>query len=161
MQEEQLTNVSSEVENDNTDYIATIQQLKQNSVDKAKYDDLRLKNKQLLEALANGQQINVEESKPKKTIDELRKAVNDENQTNLSYFTNVLDLRDALIAEGSEDPFVPTGLKISATDEDRVKAQRVADGLRYMVDIADGNPDIFNNEYQRLVKDTVPFRSKK
>lgn len=146
---------------DNTDYIAAIEELKKNSVAKDKYDAVVQENKKLLKSLVDGTNIQQEEETPKESIADLVKAVNDENQTNLSYITNALKLRKALMDEGREDPFVPQGMKISATDEDRVKAQRIADGLQYLVDIADGNPDIFNNEYQRIVKDTVPIGRRK
>ena len=42
---------------DNTDYIAAIKELKQNSVDRSKYEALRAENKKLLDSIVNGTEI--------------------------------------------------------------------------------------------------------
>ena len=137
---------------DNTDYIEAIQTLKQNSVDRSKYEELRAENKRLLQAVVNGQpaEERVEVAKP--DINELRKALVKEDQTNLDYITNALKLREAVIAEGGEDPFVPVGSKYTPTAADYERANRVATVLQEMVDEADGDPQVFLNEYQRRVK---------
>lgn len=139
---------------DNTDYIDAIKELKQNSVDKAKYDALRLENKKLLEAVVNGQQI--EQVAPAEVdIDQLRKdLVNSENMSNLEYVTKALELRNALLDKGYEDPFVPQGEKITATEADYATAHKVATALQEMVDVADGDNNVFLNEFHRRVKDT-------
>ena len=137
------------------DYLATIQQLKQNSVDKAKYDALRLENKKLLDAVVNGQTVEVQSQVQKEDIQTLRnKVFNNPNQTNLEYITNALNLRNRLLEEGYEDPFVPQGTQISAVQADYDRANKVATVLQEMVDEADGDPNVFLNEYQRRVKDT-------
>ena len=152
--QEDLTKRNEENVVDNTDYIDAIKELKQNSVDKAKYDALRLENKKLLEAVVNGQQI--EQVAPAEVdIDQLRKdLVNSENMSNLEYVTKALELRNALLDKGYEDPFVPQGEKISATDADYATANRVATALQEMVDVADGDNNVFLNEFHRRVKDT-------
>ena len=150
-----LESEASEVEDMTPDYIATIKELKQNSVDKAKYDALRLENKKLLDAVVNGLPVEAQAPVQKEDIQTLRKKVfNNPNQTNLEYITNVLALRDRLLEEGFEDPFVPQGSQISATQADYDKANKVATVLQEMVDEADGDPNVFLNEYQRRVKDT-------
>ena len=143
------------VENTATDYIEAIQTFKQNSVDKAKYDALRLENKKLLDAVVNGQTVETQVQVQKEDIQTLRnKVFNNPNQSNLEYISNVLDLRNRLLEEGYEDPFVPQGTQISATQADYDKANKVATVLQEMVDEADGDPNVFLNEYQRRVKDT-------
>ena len=156
MAEEKLLNSESgEVDDMTPDYLATIQQLKQNSVDKAKYDALRLENKKLLDAVVNGQTVEVQSQVHKEDIQTLRnKVFNNPEQTNLEYITNALNLRNRLLEEGYEDPFVPQGTKISATQADYDRANKVATVLQEMVDEADGDPNVFLNEYQRRVKDT-------
>ena len=156
MAEEKLLNSESgEVEDMTPDYLATIQQLKQNSVDKAKYDALRLENKKLLDAVVNGQTVEVQSQVQKEDIQTLRnKVFNNPNQTNLEYITNALNLRNRLLEEGYEDPFVPQGTQISAVQADYDRANKVATVLQEMVDEADGDPNVFLNEYQRRVKDT-------
>jgi hypothetical protein len=54
---------------------------------------------------------------------------------------------------GEEDCFVPQGSQITATDEDRRLAQKVADGLQECIDYAQGNSEVFTNELQRITKD--------
>ena len=157
MQDEILNNVSGEVV-DNTDYIAAIKELKENSVDRAKYEALRADNKRLLEAVINGSpaENNV---KPQVDIQALRNELfNKENQTNLQYVENALKLRTALIESGEQDPFLPYGSKIVPTDEDIATANRVASILQECVDYADGDSAIFTNEVQRRTVDTAPRR---
>lgn len=136
---------------DNTDYIEAIQTLKQNSVDRSKYEELRAENKRLLQAVVNGQPAEEQVEVAKPDISELRKALTKE-QTNLEYVTAALKLREAVIADGGEDPFVPVGSKYTPTAADYERANRVATVLQEMVDEADGDPQIFLNEYQRRVK---------
>ena len=153
--EQLLNSESGEVDDMTQDYVATIQQLKQNSVDKAKYDALRLENKKLLDAVVNGLPVEAQVQVQKEDIQTLRnKVFNNPNQTNLEYITNALNLRNRLLEEGYEDPFVPQGSQISATQADYDKANKVATVLQEMVDEAEGDPNVFLNEYQRRVKDT-------
>lgn len=153
--EQLLNSESGEVEDMTPDYLATIQQLKQNSVDKAKYDALRLENKKLLDAVVNGIPVETQAQVHKEDIQTLRnKVFNNPDQTNLEYITNALNLRNRLLEEGYEDPFVPQGTQISATQADYDMANKVATVLQEMVDESDGDPNVFLNEYQRRVKDT-------
>ena len=154
MADEQIMRNEEQVEDMTQDYVAAIKELKQNSVNKADYDALRLENKKLLDAVVNGQTIE-QETKQVADINELRnKVFNNPNQTNLEYITNALNLRNALLEQGYEDPFVPHGEKIVASDEDYARAEKVATVLQEMVDIADGDPAVFRNEYTRRVKET-------
>lgn len=156
--EKEVTNENvNETEVTNNEYIDAIATLKQNSVDKARYESLRQENKKLLDALVNGGQLDAGAIKeePKEDIKTLRDRVfKKENQSNLEYWTNVLALRDRLLEEGQEDPFVPQGRKIQATVQDYEAAQRVADGMKSLVEYANGNNEVFISEYQRRVRDT-------
>ena len=143
---------------DNTDYIEAIQALKENSVDRAKYEALRADNKRLLDAVVNGQTVE-NTVKPQVDIQALRNELfNKENQTNLQYVENALKLRTALIESGEQDPFLPYGSKIVPTDEDITTANRVAAVLQECIDYADGDSAIFTNEVQRRTVDTAPRR---
>ena len=145
-----------------TDYVEAIKNLKENSVSKADYDALRLENKKLLQAVVNGQTIEVEPVEPEVDLAQLRKNVFDNpNQTNLEYVTKVLKLRDAVLEKEGYDVFVPQSSQYSPTQDDIARAQRVAKQFKEMVDIADGNPNVFLNEFQRRVKDDMPIRRKK
>lgn len=149
--EEKETSVTGEVE-DNTDYITAIKELKENSVDKSKYEKLRLENKKLLDSIVNGTPVEVK-VEDKKSIEELRAAYLKEDQSNLEYITNTLKLREAIIAEGKPDPFLPIGEQIMPTDNDIATAQKVANVLQECVDYADGDSAVFTNELQRRLVD--------
>lgn len=140
---------------DNTDYIAAINELKANSVDRSKYDALKAENKKLLQAVVNGQGIEGQVQVEQPSIDELRVKLfrcEDNSLTNLEYVDTALKLRTALIEKGEPDPFVPTGSKYNPTQADYEKADRVATILQEMVDDSQGDPHVFLNEYQRRVK---------
>ena len=137
---------------DNTDYITAIKELKENSVDKSKYEKLRLENKKLLDSIVNGTPVEVK-VEDKKSIEELRAAYLKEDQSNLEYITNALALREAIMAEGKPDPFLPIGEQIMPTDSDIATAQKVADVLQECVDYAEGDSAVFTNELQRRLVD--------
>lgn len=137
---------------DNTDYITAIKELKENSVDRSKYDALKAENKKLLDSIVNGTPVEVK-VEDKKSIGELREAYLKEDQSNLEYITNTLKLREAIMAEGKPDPFLPIGEQIMPTDQDIATAQKVADVLQECVDYAEGDSAIFTNELQRHLVD--------
>ena len=148
------------VEDNTNDYIDQIKKLKENSVSKDDYDKLRLDNKRLIDALANGTQLEGK-VEPKmsavENINNLRTKLfskgNDLN--NLEYCKTAVELRDALIEKGERDPFLPFGHEVVATDSDYESANRVATVMKECIDYADGDPDIFTNELQRRTIDVV------
>lgn len=159
---EQETNVTGTVDETTQDYIDTIKNLKENSVDRSKYDQLRAENKKLLDAVVNGQAAEAEQAKPKADIGELRKKVfTREEQSNLDYCKSVLELRSALIESGETDPFLPSGSKTLPTEEDIATAQRVADVMQDCIDYANGDSNVFTNELMRRTVDTGPIKRRK
>ena len=148
------------VEDNTSDYIAQIKNLKENSVSKDDYDKLRLDNKRLIDALANGTQL---EGKVEPKIDavEKRNEVRSKlfskgsNLNNLEDCKTAVELRDALIENGEKDPFLPFGHNVVATVSDHETAERVANVMRECIDYADGDSDIFTNELQRRTVDVV------
>ena len=147
------------VEDNTNDYIDQIKKLKENSVSKDDYDKLRLDNKRLIDALANGTQMDVVESKVSAVdkINECRKKLfgKGNNLNNLDYCKTAVELRDALIEAGDRDPFLPFGHNVVATDSDYETANRVATVMKECIDYADGDSDIFTNELQRRTVDVV------
>ena len=137
------------------DYLAAIKELREKSVDRSEYDKLRAENKQLLETVVNGQVPEGVEvpSQEQVSTEDLRKAWLKEDQTNLEYTTNTLELRKALIAEGKPDPFLPIGNQILPTDDDVKAAEHVASTLQECVDYAQGDSSVFTNELQRRLVD--------
>ena len=157
--EEENVNVVN-VEDNTNDYIEQIKKLKESSVSKDDYDKLRLDNKRLIDALANGTQVEgVVEPKVSavEKINELRTKLfsKGSNLDNLEYCKTAVELRDALIEKGERDPFLPFGHNVIATDSDIETANRVATVMRECIDYADGDSDIFTNELQRRTVDVV------
>lgn len=153
MSEEKELNVSGEkVEDMTPDYLAAINELKQNSVNREDYDKLKAENKKLLDSIVNGTPVEVQ-APQSKSIEELRAAYLKEDQTNLEYISNALKLREALMAEGKPDPFLPIGEQILPTDEDVAAANKVASVLQECVDYAEGDSAVFTNELQRRLVD--------
>ena len=153
MQEEKELNVTGEkVEDMTPDYLAAINELKQNSVNREDYNKLKAENKKLLDSIVNGTSVEVQ-SQQRKSIEELRAAYLKEDQTNLEYISNALKLREALISEGKPDPFLPIGEQILPTDEDVAAANKVASVLQECVDYAEGDSAVFTNELQRRLVD--------
>ncbi|MBO5425707.1 MAG: hypothetical protein J6A25_09360 [Lachnospiraceae bacterium] len=157
--DEQLTNVSSEeMSNDSVDYVAAINELKQNSVSKERYNKLEQDNKRLLDALVNNKQIDIQE-KPKVDVAEARRnlaEVCETGCTQLEFFDKVLALRTAVLESGGPDPFLPVGSKVQPTYEQIERQNEIHAGIQDMIDFAEGDPGIFNAEYQRRVVDTMP-----
>ena len=157
---EEEENVNVVVEDNTNDYIDQIKKLKENSVSKDDYDKLRLDNKRLIDALANGTQLEGK-VEPKidavENINNLRKKLfsKGSNLDNLEYCKTAIELRDALIEKGERDPFLPSGHNVVATDSDHETANRVASVLKECINYADGDRDIFTNELQRRTVDVV------
>ena len=148
------------VEDNTNDYIAQIKNLKENSVSKEDYDKLRLDNKRLIDALANGTPMEGKVEPKVSSVDkinELRTKLFGKvsNLNNLEYCKAAVDLRDALIENGERDPFLPFGHNVVATDSDYETANRVATVMKECIDYADGDSDIFTNELQRRTVDVV------
>ena len=144
-----------------SDYMEVINDLKKNTVSKEDYEKLREENKMLLKNIANNVPVpSDDESKPEPVdVNKLREELfNTDNQdmTNLEYITKVMELRKALMDRGERDPFLPSGQNILPTDEDIKTANRVAEVYQNCIDIADGNPDIFTQELQRVTVDVAP-----
>lgn len=163
LENENLNNVSQQENvNDSTDYIEAIKEMKQNSVTRESYDKLKSENKQLLDALVSGKEIDIKKEEPV-DVTKLRKDLfnKDKQMSNLEYVSNALKLRDALIERGERDPFLPYGDKVSLTAEHYEKAEQVATVLRECVEFAEGDSGIFTAELQRRTKDSMPYRGKR
>ena len=159
---EQETNVINQESDTAPDYISAIQELKANSVTSESYDKLKSENKQLLDALVNGKEIEMKQEEPV-DIAKLRKDLfnKDGHMSNLEYVSTALKLREALIERGERDPFLPYGEKVNLTAEHYDKAEQVATVLKECIEFADGDSGIFTAELQRRTKDTMPRYGKR
>ena len=140
---------------DNTDYIEAIQTLKQNSVDREKYDALRAENKKLLDSIVNGQTVEVPAEEQHRDVNEIRDELFNHEHTNLDYVKLALELRSTLIAKGERDPFLPYGAQIAPTVEDEQAAEKVAQIYQECIDYADGDPKLFTQELQRRTNPSI------
>ena len=166
MEDNQILNqrveaVDNQVEQtDATDYISAINEIKANSVPRDKYEQLEREKKELIQALKSNSQINLVDDSEKKSIDELRADLftPGKDLSNLEYAKRTLALRDAIIAEGGQDPFLPNGRNYNITQEDIVKAERVAQTFSECIDYANGDSQLFTNELMRRTKDDGSLR---
>ena len=140
---------------DAVDYISAINEIKQNSVPREKYEQLEREKKELINALKSNSQINLVDDREKKSLDELRSDLfnSGKDLSNLEYVERTLALRDALIENGEQDPFLPNGKNYSITQDDINKAEMVAQTFRECVDYANGNSQLFTQELMRRTKD--------
>ena len=149
-----------------SEYIQAINEMKKNTVSKEEFDKLKEENKMLLNSLVNDVHTEGEEEKKEDAVDisKLREelfSTDNQDMTNLDYITKVMALRKALMDKGERDPFLPSGQNILPTDEDIKTANRVAEVYQNCIDIADGNPDIFTQELQRVTVDVAPQNKKR
>ena len=142
-------------------YAETIKQLKANSVSKEDYEKLEAQNRQLLDAIVNGGSVPEDKNnKPDKvdvlpSIKELREDLygGKKHLNNLEYWEKTLALREALMAQGETDPFVPAGKRITAENSDFEAAERVATVVKECIEYAKGDSAIFTSELQRRTID--------
>ena len=155
-----LTNVSSEeTSNDSVDYVQALKELKQNSVSREQYEKLKSENKELLDTLINGGQVEMIDPSTKPSVKDLReqlfsKEAADRGMTNLEFVTKSLELRDAIIESGGTDPFLPVGRGVEITREDYEAAEFTAQQFQECIDIAKGNSEVFTAELMRRTIDT-------
>ena len=144
---------TGKVEDMTPDYLAAINELKQNSVDRSKYDALKAENKKLLNSIVNGQEVQVESQPKLRDVDEIRDELFNHEHSNLDYIKLALELRTTLMSEGKPDPFIPVGKQISPSREDEEIAAKCAQVFQECVDYAEGDSEVFTNELQRRTRD--------
>ena len=145
--------IEENIVQDNTKkYIDEIAKLKKETVSIEDYKKLEAENKNLLNSIVNDLNPKKEEDKEVADINELRKRLRKDDPSNLEYIKNVLELRDAVLSSGGNDPFLPYGKKIVPTNDDIEAANRVATVLKECVDYANGDSLLFTNElYRRII----------
>ena len=137
--------------NPNEDYIETIKKLKENTVSKEEYDKLRAQNKQLLDSLVNGEDLE-QPSEEVSSIEDIRKELfnPDKELSNLEYASKALELRDRVLEEKGIDIFVAKNSQYP-----NEAAERVASVLQQCIDRAEGDSSIFTAELQRRTNDIL------
>ncbi len=140
--------------------------LKENTVSKKEYERVLKRNEDLTQALIKNDRLE-EDNEPKESNpDKIKRLTNElysdkrESMSNLEYCQKTTELRDAIIAEGGRDPFLPTSGDNKDSYANQQTAEKVANGLKQMVKDADGNPEAFNALFQARVEDSaVPKRN--
>lgn len=132
--------------------------LKNDMVSKEEYDKVLQENQEYantVRGLFNGDG-NGQSAKEEEAVDcsKLKKDLSSGNLTNLQYVETALKLRDEVMRQGKEDPFVPQGINIHATAEDIMAAKRVAEALQYCVDNCEGDSGVFTAMLQSITNDT-------
>ena len=142
------------------DPVQAINELKQNSVSKEKYEQVVAEKNKYLKALIDGNQVAEAQPKEPVNIDELRNSLFGEELNNLDYAKKALELRDAIIEKEGKDIFVGRGSKLTPTTEDYECAQHVADVFQQCIDVAEGDSEIVTRELMRLTDDVAPMTTK-
>lgn len=124
---------------------------KRNSKSLEEYNKVKKEKEEIIRAFASGEALALEDQKPV-DVNEIRMRFT-KAESSLDGISAALELRDAIIAKGGKDPFLPVGKKISPTDEDIATANRVAEGFRHCIEYAEGDPHIFANELSRITVD--------
>lgn len=165
---EQTSDSGEEMSEGTIDYIEAIKEMKQNTVPKSDYAKLKEENKRLLDSIINGAELpeDMKQSKEKQKVDiqalrnELYGNKNNE-MTNLEYIQKTLELRNAIIEQGGDDPFVDKGHNVNPTREDYEAAEMVAQIYQECLDYAKGDSQLFTQELMRRTVDTAPIASRK
>lgn len=139
-------------------YIDEIKKMKETYVPKELLEKSQENERNLLRTLVEGETLPSSTKEPEtRTTEEILTDFN-KDTTNLEHIKAVLELHNKRLEQGIND-FVPQGYQISPSDEDIRDAKQVEDFLEELVKNADGNPDVFNMEYQKRVIDTaIPKR---
>lgn len=152
-EERENQNPDNEPEMTANEYINQIKDLKEKTVSREEYERIKNDNKELAKALINGTGANIPgitkpENKP--DLDDLRKKLfTKKSKNDLEYFTNLLALRDGVMADGQPDPFLPINREFRATAQDEADAERIATQIKEAIEYADGDPAVFSNDLRR------------
>lgn len=125
----------------------------------AQYNRLVADNQALVNNILNGEKVSSEESKI--DVEAVReKLATGQCKTNLDVIESLLILRDADIAAGLPDPMLNRGPKYEYDYNDEVNALRTIEGLKYCVEMADGDPEQFNLELKKITADSSTAAAK-
>ena len=144
--------------NVNENYIETIENLKKSTVPRADYNKIMDDNRKLVEALATSKPTSPDVEVPvipsQAEIDELRKKLFKPNSgmSDLEFIKTTLSLRDALIANGEPDPFMPTNKDYIDDDYSKERREYIANGLKEIVDYCADDDKLFQSEKLRCIR---------
>lgn len=153
-----LTSESANEDNAGTEFdpVQALKELKANSVPKSEYDKACADRDKYLKAIFEGGESPEPDNTPV-DVDALRKELfgGQKDLSNLEYAQKALQLRNELIDKQGVDIFVGKGYKFTPKNEDYESAQRLAEGLEYCIEVAEGDTDIFTRELMRITDDVA------
>lgn len=159
MNENENKNIES-VEDSTQKYLDTINELKQNTVSKEKYEKILEENRQLLSNIVNGVE-NTKKEEEKVDLNYLRKTLISPNSTDLEIVQSALELRKEIMKNGGKDPFLPNSSNFQATNYEKERSEQIANIFQKCIETADGNNSVFINELNRITIDSpMPKRRK-
>lgn len=146
----------------NVELAKALKEQKENSVSRAEYERLEQENRDLIAQVINGGGgKDGGPATPTKQVDieQLRTELygpKGQQLSNLEVIEKTLQLREAVMARGEDDPFLPHGANIKPDDNDRDRAQAVADVLSECVKEAEGDSGVFTAILQsKIANDSI------
>ena len=145
----------------NVELARALEETRANSVSKEKYQKLEEENRRLVSEIINGGGAGSGQQNPpeKADIPALREKLygpKSAELSNLEFWQNTLELRDAVIAQEGYDPFLPYGEKIKPTAQDVEKAANVAKVVKECIEEANGDSEIFTALLQSKTNNDSP-----
>ena len=139
-------------QNDNLAYIQTIQELRENSVARDKYNKLKDERDMLVRTLANGDSLTPVEAVEVRSLADCRKDFMTKSKSQCEYMRKLLDLREAAMREGEPDPFVAIGHKVKPTAADYDRSAEIAAIYEECLEYAAGDDKVLINEIYRRMR---------
>ena len=153
MEENKVLDVIEE-NNNSSDLIDTIAQLKKNTVSRELYEKEKAEKRELLQKVLNNESIDVTNStKEDRSTKQIAEEFFDESLSNRDKAVLALEYRNKVIEEKgpSADPFVNQSEFSKPTQADYLEAEHIAEGLQYLVDNSETDED-FRIEANRIFR---------
>lgn len=154
-----------EAKGNEEDYIRAIQELKESTVSKEDYSKIKEENQKLIQALKDGSSVSLVDSEEKRDINELRRDLFKDLEggvPNLEMAKRLVALRDAIKSDPNAfDPALPNGKGYKYNPQDEEEAEAVFQLMKHCIDYADGDNELFTQEFQRHIRDDMSMRRKK
>ena len=159
MNENEIKTIESE-EDSTQKYLDTINELKQNTVSKEKYEKILEENRQLLSNIVNGVE-NTQKEEEKVDLNELRKTIISSESNDLEIVSAAVKLRNEILNNGGKDPFLPNSSNFQPSSIDKENAERIAEAFEHCIEVAKGDNSVFINELSRITKDSPQMPKKR
>lgn len=154
MDEKTMELETPQVEDNTSEYIAKINELKQNSVSKSQYDKLKAENKQLLDSLCNGTSFG--QAQPQKVLrdyNEIGKELATADFLTAKEFLALSEeFREAMIQQKGVDPWMYKGSSdhVEYTQEDYDNLEAIEMFVDHMHTFDDADKEHYVAEINRL-----------